>query len=355
MQAAEFTSPQTLSFYLTQARGHITVAMPAARCDELELPSLAQHFSESRYQDAFAISVDAREGVSMGISAEDRSRTIRVLVDPDSVASDLTRPGHVTPLRAMNGGVFERAGRNEAGVDLARLAGCVPAVVACDVLGDDGSLVTGSELVGWCREHDINVVTLRAVVAHRRRVETIVERVNEVRLPTSFGDFRAVAFRDLVSGRSHLALVKGAVDGKEAVLVRVHSGCLFGDVFRARSCDCRRELMGALERVEEEGEGVVLYLVNDRSGTDLAQQLGVLPTHRQASIHARMKRSTQDYGIGAQILKDLGLSTIRVLTNFPRNMSGLEAFGLEVVEQVPFGSDTLEASVARHHQDAGLA
>lgn len=353
--AGDHASAEKISFFMTRARGHLTLALPESRCDELDLPRLAREASDARYQDAFTISIDAREGISWGISAADRAKTIHVAVNPSSGPADLVRPGHVSPLRARDGGVLERAGRNEAGVDLVRLAGCTPAAVACDVIADDGSLTTGAALLEWCAREGIKVVSVTDVIAYRRRVDKIVRRLTEVSLPTTAGDFRAIAFGELMSNRTHVALVKGEVEGKQDVLVRVHSACLFGDVFGTQLCDCQRELDAALKRIDAEGEGVVLYLVNDRSAADLSQLLARSPDDAEVPAHARLARSSRDYGIGAQVLRELGLSTIRVLTNFPRDLSALEPFGLTVVEQVPLEDGVSVEGLGTHHQDVGLA
>jgi 3,4-dihydroxy 2-butanone 4-phosphate synthase / GTP cyclohydrolase II len=338
--AAQFATPEAINFMATHARGLICLCITPERVDELGLRPMAEN-NEAPLQTAFTVSIEARKGVTTGISAADRSRTIQTAIDPNKGGEALVQPGHVFPLRARPGGVLERTGQTEAAVDLARLAGLIPAGVVCEVMNDDGTMARVPDLREFCELHDVKMVTVADLIEYRRRTEKLVERTVIVRLPTVHGDFTAVAFREKLSGKHHVALVKGDVDGAEDVLVRVHSECLTGDVFHSLRCDCGEQLEEALERIGAEDRGVLLYMAQEGRGIGLLSKLkayelqeGGLDTV-EANLELGFPADARDWGIGNQILADLGLTTIRILTNNPKKITGLEGFGLRVVEQVP--------------------
>jgi 3,4-dihydroxy 2-butanone 4-phosphate synthase/GTP cyclohydrolase II len=338
--AAQFATPEAINFMAKEGRGLICLGLTEERCDELGLRMMTDH-NETPFGTAFTVSIEAREGITTGISAHDRSRTIQVAIDPSKGARDLVQPGHVFPLRARPGGVLQRTGQTEAAVDLARLAGLIPAGVICEIMKDDGTMARVPDLIPFCREHGIKLVTVADLIEYRRRHERLVERETSVRMPTAYGEFTLVAFRETLTGKHHVALVKGDVSGKENVLVRVHSECLTGDVFHSLRCDCGDQLALALERIEEEGEGVLLYMAQEGRGIGLLNKLKAYELQEQgrdtveANVELGFPPDARDYGIGSQILAELGLSTIRILTNNPRKMAGIEGFGLRVVEQLP--------------------
>jgi 3,4-dihydroxy 2-butanone 4-phosphate synthase / GTP cyclohydrolase II len=342
--AAQFVTPEAIAFMATHGRGLICLCLTPERCDELELRPMTDH-NETPLGTAFTVSIEAREGVSTGISAHDRARTIQVAIDPGSVPHDLVQPGHVFPLRAKPGGVLQRAGQTEAAVDLARLAGLIPAGVVCEIMNDDGTMARVPDLVEYCARHGIKMITVADLIEYRRRTEKLVERVVSVRLPTEVGEFEAVAYRELLTGKQHLALVKGEVEGVENVLVRVHSECLTGDVFHSLLCDCGEQLDLALARIEEEGRGVVLYMAQEGRGIGLLNKLRAYDLQAngldtvEANVALGFPPDAREWGIGNQILADLGLTTIRILTNNPRKLTGLDGFGLTVVEQVPLETE----------------
>jgi 3,4-dihydroxy 2-butanone 4-phosphate synthase/GTP cyclohydrolase II len=338
--AAQFATPEAINFMATHARGLICLCLTPERCDELGLRPMAEN-NEAPLQTAFTVSIEAREGVTTGISAADRSATIQTAIDPSRGPSDLVQPGHVFPLRARAGGVLERTGQTEAAVDLARLAGLIPAGVVCEVMNDDGTMARVPDLAEFCRRHDIKMITVADLIEYRRRTEKLVERTVSVRLPTVYGDFTAIAFREKLTGKTHVALVKGDVDGAEDVLVRVHSECLTGDVFHSLRCDCGEQLEQALQQIGAEARGVLLYMAQEGRGIGLLSKLKAYELQEngfdtvEANIELGFPADARDWGIGNQILADLGLTTIRILTNNPKKITGLEGFGLTVVEQVP--------------------
>ena len=338
--AAQFATPEAINFMATHARGLICLCLTPDRCDELDLEQMA-HRNETPLGTAFTVSVEAREGVTTGISAHDRSHTIQVAIDASKGPHDLVRPGHVFPLRARPGGVLERTGQTEAAVDLARLAGLNPAGVVCEIMKDDGTMARVPDLVEFCLRHGLKLVTVADLIEYRRRTEKLVERVAEVRLPTTYGEFTAVAFRETLTGKPHVALVRGQVEGADDVLVRVHSECLTGDVFHSLRCDCGDQLDTALQRIAGEERGVLLYMSQEGRGIGLLSKLQAYELQEsgldtvEANLELGYPADAREWGIGNQILADLGLSTIRLLTNNPKKITGLEGFGLTVTDQVP--------------------
>ncbi|HVC86746.1 MAG TPA: bifunctional 3,4-dihydroxy-2-butanone-4-phosphate synthase/GTP cyclohydrolase II [Gaiellaceae bacterium] len=338
--AAQFATPDAINFMATHARGLVCLCLTEERADHLGLRPMTDH-NEAPLRTAFTVSVEARDGVTTGISAADRSHTIQVAIHPDSSAYDLVQPGHVFPLRAKPGGVLERIGQTEAAVDLARLAGLNPSGVVCEIMNDDGTMARVPDLVPYCERHGLKMITVADLVEYRRRHEKLVERGASVRLPTEYGEFRAIAFREKLTGKLHVALVKGDVDGADNVLVRVHSECLTGDVFHSLRCDCGEQLEQALAQIEEEGCGVLLYMAQEGRGIGLLNKLRAYELQEQgfdtveANLELGFPADARDYGIGNQILSDLGLTTIRILTNNPKKLTGIDGFGLTVVEQMP--------------------
>jgi len=338
--AAQFATPEAINFMTKEARGLICLCLTEDRCEELGLRQMTER-NETPYGTAFTVSVEAREGVTTGISAPDRSRTIQVAVDPKATAEDLVQPGHIFPLRAREGGVLMRAGQTEAAVDLARLAGLIPAGVVCEIMNEDGTMARVPDLIPYCERHGLKLVTVADLIEYRRRHEQLVERMTTVQMPTAYGEFTAVAFRETLTGKHHVALVKGDVDGAENVLVRVHSECLTGDVFHSLRCDCGEQLEQALTQIADEDQGVLLYMAQEGRGIGLLNKLRAYELQENgfdtvdANLELGFQPDMRDYGIGNQILADLGLTTIRILTNNPKKITGIEGFGLEVVEQVP--------------------
>ncbi len=351
--AAQFVTPEAINFMRKEGGGLICLALAPERCDQLGLDLMAAK-NESAFETAFTVSIEARSGVSTGISAADRARTIQVAIDPKSAPRELVQPGHVFPLKAKGGGVLERVGQTEAAVDLARLAGLNPSGVICEIMNDDGSMARVKDLEPYCTRHGLRMITVADLVAYRRRHEKLVERVVATKLPTSFGDFVAVGYRSLVDNKHHVALVKGVVDGVDDVLVRVHSECLTGDVFHSLRCDCGEQLESALSMIEREGTGVLLYLSQEGRGIGLLNKLRAYKLQEQgldtvdANLRLGLPADLRDYGIGAQILVDLGLSSIRILTNNPKKISGLAGYGLSVADQIPI------EHIANPHNEAYL-
>jgi len=369
--AAQFATPEAINFMATHARGLICLALTPERCDELGLDLMAAK-NESPFETAFTVSIEAREGVSTGISAHDRARTVQVAIDSGARPRDLVQPGHVFPLKAKPGGVLERTGQTEAAVDLARLAGLSPSGVICEIMNDDGTMARVPDLEVYCERHGLKMITVADLIAYRRSHDKLVERVVETGMPTAFGDFEVVGYRTLIDDKHHVAMVKGHVDGEQDVLVRVHSECLTGDVFHSLRCDCGQQLEAALGQIQEQGQGVLLYLAQEGRGIGLLNKLRAYKLQEQgldtvdANLELGMPADLRDYGIGAQILVDLGLTSIRLLTNNPRKIVGLEGYGLRVSDQVPieappgeYNRDYLRTKAARmghllHHQGLAL-
>jgi 3,4-dihydroxy 2-butanone 4-phosphate synthase / GTP cyclohydrolase II len=338
--AAQFVTPEAINFMAKEGRGLICLALTPARCDELGLELMAAK-NESPFETPFTVTIEARDGVTTGISAADRARTIQVAIDPATAPRDLVQPGHIFPLKAKPGGVLERTGQTEAAVDLARLAGLNPAGVICEVMNDDGTMARVPDLECYCARHGLKMITVADLIAYRRRHDKLVERVVTTRLPTGFGEFDVVGYRSLVDDKHHVAMVKGEVDGEADVLVRVHSECLTGDVFHSLRCDCGEQLESALAMIEREGCGVLLYLAQEGRGIGLLNKLKAYNLQDKgldtvdANLELGLPVDLRDYGIGAQILVDLGLSSIRILTNNPKKIRGLEGYGLSVTSQLP--------------------
>ena len=338
--AAEKVTPEAINFMATQARGLICMPMMAKRLEELHLPMMVQD-NTARLSTAFTVSVDALNGTTTGISAPDRAATVNALIDPETRPDDLARPGHIFPLRYQEGGVLVRAGQTESIVDLARMAGLYPAGVICEVMAEDGTMARMDSLQEFSKKHNVVIVSVADIIAYRRGHEKLVERVAEARIPTEHGEFTATSYRSIVDKDEHVALVMGEVERDDPILVRVHSECLTGDVFGSLRCDCGEQADLAIQAIAREGRGVFLYMRQEGRGIGIHNKLKAyyLQDHGldtvDANVHLGFAPDVRHYGVGAQILSDLGVGKMRLLTNNPRKVAGLGGFGLEVVERVP--------------------
>lgn len=341
IMAAEFATPEKIAFFVRHTSGVICVPLTGDRLDELDVPLMVRDNTEAQ-RTAFTYSVDYRHGTTTGISAADRSVTIRSLIDPDTRPADLARPGHIFPLRYAEGGVLKRAGHTEAAVDLARMAGLSAAGVLCEIVRDDGEMARVPDLLEFCAEHNLVMVSIAELIRYRRQTEKLVRRVSEARIPTDWGDFTCYVYESVLDGEQHVALVRGAVQGESDVLVRVHSECLTGDVFGSLRCDCGVQLDAAMARIAEEGLGVLVYLRgHEGRGIGIGHKIRAYSLQDQgrdtvdANVELGLPVDSREYGIGSQILVDLGITTMRVMTNNPQKYGGLEGFGLQIVDRVP--------------------
>jgi 3,4-dihydroxy 2-butanone 4-phosphate synthase/GTP cyclohydrolase II len=336
---AETASPEVINFMITEARGLVCVPITQERAEQLDLPPMVQHNTDF-HGTAFTVSVD-HVSTTTGISAFERSQTVKALIDPATKATDFRKPGHIFPLVARDGGVIRRAGHTEAGIDLARLCGSEPAAVICEIIKEDGTMARLPDLITFKEKHDLKLITIQGMIAYRNAKEKLVDRIVDVQMPTDFGDFRAIAFSNQVDGNEHVAFVKGQIDPAKPVLVRVHSECLMGDVFHSRRCQCGSKLESALKQIDAEGVGVLLYMRQEAVANGLVNKLKMYASQDQGqgTMDAKHRLGSpsdlRDYGIGAQILRELGVRKLRLLSNNPRKIKGLEGHGIEIVERVP--------------------
>jgi 3,4-dihydroxy 2-butanone 4-phosphate synthase/GTP cyclohydrolase II len=347
--AAEKVTPEIINFMARHGRGLICMPMTGERLDELQIPLMVTN-NTSAYGTAFCVSIEAKRGVSTGISAADRCQTVLAAIEPDTKPQDLVRPGHMFPLRASSGGVLQRTGQTEAAVDLARIAGLYPAGVICEVMKDDGTMARLPDLTKFCTQHGLKIITVADLIRYRLRTEQLVSKVAEAKLPTQYGSFKLMAFETMTESATHLAMVLGDIQPGDTVLVRVHSQCITGEVFGSERCDCGPQLDAALQSIGKEGKGVLLYLHQEGRGIGLVNKLRAYQLQDQgmdtvdANRHLGFKADQREYGIGAQILTQIGVQNIRLLTNNPRKFIALEAYGLRIVERIPIEVPATENS-----------